>query len=218
MHTKERLFVYSALLACAILALRPSLSPSAAVASPPPAQSAAAEPPPPPSPPSPQSARIATCDIYEIVEKIVIGERFEGPRKVEEERLGARLKPLEEELTAMEEALKAADPADAAAQEQALVFQQRGKEYSLLRGKSQQDYTDYVGAQYVRAFDDARAAAAAIAKRLGYTHVIASRTSEKQIKATDPERLIEAFLGRPVTVAPDGTDITDEVKAELKLR
>ena len=212
MHIKERLFVYSALLACAILALRPSLSPSAAVASPPPAQSAAAEPPLPPS------ARIATCDIYEIVEKIVIGERFEGPRKVEEERLGARLKPLEEELTAMEEALKAADPADAAAQEQALVFQQRGKEYSLLRGKSQQDYTDYVGAQYVRAFDDARAAAAAIAKRLGYTHVIASRTSEKQIKATDPERLIEAFLGRPVTVAPDGTDITDEVKAELKLR
>ena len=211
MHTKERLFVYSALLACAILALRPSLSPNAVVAAPPaaPPQSAAGEPLP---------ARIATCDIYEIVEKIVVGDRFEGPRKVEEERLGARLKPLEEELTAMEAGLKTADPADEAAQEQARVFQQRGKDYSLLRGQSQQDYTDFVGAQYVQAFDQARESAAAIARRLGYTHVIASRTSEKQIKASDPERLIEAFLGRPVTVAPEGTDITDEVKAELKLK
>ncbi len=202
MNTRERLFVYSALAACVILALRPQFA-STADAS--------------PRPDEPVSARIATCDVYEIVEKMVVGDRYEAPRKAEEERIRLKLKPLEEELAAMEAELKEADPKDEAAQDKARTFQRKRSEFALLRGKSQQEYTDFVAKQYVDAFEEVRTSAAAISERLGYTHVIASRTAEKKIKATDPERLIEAFLGRPMTVAPEGSDITDEVKADLKL-
>jgi hypothetical protein len=205
MTTRERLFVYGALLACIILALRPQFASSAAAST---RGTLNAE---------PVAARIATCDIYEIVEKLVTGDRFEGPRKAEEERIRLRMKPLEDELIALENELKEADPKDEAAQEKARTFQRKRTEFALLRGKSQQDFTDFVAKQYVEAFEEARSSAAAISERLGYTHVIASRTSEKEIKATDPERLIEAFLGRPITVAPEGSDITEDVKEDLKL-
>lgn len=206
MKTKERLFVYGALLACVILALRPQFASSAAAA--PRAELAPRE---------PVSARIATCDVYEVVEKLVAGDRFEAPRKAEEERIREKMKPLEEELTALESELKEADPKDEAAQEKARTFQKKRTEFSLLRGKAQQDYTDFVAKQYVQAFEEVKVSAAAISERLGYTHVIASRTSEKTIKATDPERLVEAFLGRPMTVSPANSDITDDVKDDLKL-
>jgi Skp family chaperone for outer membrane proteins len=206
MKTRERLFVYSALLACILLALRPQLA-SVASASPR-AGTPGAE---------PAAARIATCDVYEVVEKLVAGERFEEPRKAEEERIRLKMKPLEDDLAAMESELKEADPKDEAAQARARDFQRKRSEYTLLRGRAQQDYTDFVAGQYVAAFEEAKASAAAIAERLGYTHVIASRTSEKKIKATDPERLVEAFLGRPMTVMPEGSDITEEVKEDLKL-
>lgn len=206
MKTKERLFVYAALLACVVLALRQQFASSAAASLSP--GSAATE---------PVVAKIATCDVYEIVEKLVAGDRFEAPRKAEEERIRVKLKPLEDELSAMEGELKDADPKDEAAQEKARTFQRKRNEYGLLRGKAQQEYTDFVAGQYVEAFEEAKTSAAAIAERLGYTHVIATRTAEKKIKTTDPERLIEAFLGRPVTVAPEGSDITEEVKEDLKL-
>lgn len=206
MKTKERLFVYAAMLACVILALRPQFAATAAASTP--GNPAATE---------PVVARIATCDIYEVVEKLVVGDRFEAPRKAQEERLRVRMKPLEDELAAMESELKEADPKDEAAQEKARVFQRKRSEFVLLRGKAQQEYTDFVAKQYVEAFEEVKSSAAAIAERLGYTHVIASRTAEKTIKATDPERLVEAFLGRPMTVAPEGSDITEEVKADLKL-
>ncbi len=203
MKTSERLFVYGALIACVVLALRPQFAATASASSP-----VRAEPP---------AAKIATCDVYEIVEKLVAGERFETPRKELEEQVRERLKPLEDELLAMENELKDADPKDEAAQEQARTFQRKRNEFALLRGKAQQEYSDFVAKQYVDAFEEVKTSAAAIAERLGYTHVVASRTAEKKIKTTDPERLIEAFLGRPVTVAPEGSDITEEVKADLKL-
>jgi len=207
MKTRERLFVYGALLACIILALRPQFAATAA-ASTRGEEARAAE---------PVSARIATCDVYELVEKFVTGDRFDAPRKAEEERIRLRMKPLEDELIALENELKEADPKDEAAQEKARTFQKKRSEFALLRGQAQQEYTDFVAKQYVDAFEEVKSSAAAVAERLGYTHVIASRTAEKEIKTTDPERLVEAFLGRPVTVAPEGSDITEEVKADLKL-
>lgn len=60
-------------------------------------------------------------------------------------------------------------------------------------------------------------AAAAIAQRRAFTHVIAMRHADRAITATHPERLVESFLGRPVVVAPEGSDITADVAAELNL-
>ena len=65
-----------------------------------------------------------------------------------------------------------------------------------------------------------REAAAKVASDKGYSHVFASRDARKPIESSPPptpERLIEAFLGRPVIVAPESADITADVIDELKL-
>ena len=71
--------------------------------------------------------------------------------------------------------------------------------------------------QFLEAFEIARQSAVAVAERAGYTHVIASRDPSKKIETLNPERIVEAFLGRPVLMSPKGTDITDDLLADLRL-
>lgn len=219
MQRTERIVIYAALAICLALGLRAGQTPPANAgqpASPAPAREADAAAGREGDDPAP--ARLATCDIYDLIEKLVVGERFEAPRKAEEERIRRRLKPLEDEIAALESQLKLDDPDDPAAQARARDYQKRRGDYSLLRGQSQQDFNDFVARQYIEAYDQVRAAAAKIAQRRAFTHVIASRSADRAITATDPERLVESFLGRPVVVAPDDSDITADVAAELNLR
>lgn len=220
MHRTERLVIYAALAICLVLGLRAAQTPPASASQPPttttPATPAAPVPPAPAAPPTP--AIIATCDVYDLIEKMVISDRYEPARQGEEARIRDRLKLIEDELLAMEEALKNADPADPAAQAKAGDYQKRRNDYSLLRGQAQQDFTDFVASQYIHAYDEVRKAVAKVAAELGYTHVISSRSDERTITATDPERLVEAFLGRPVVFAPKGTDISVLVGKELGIK
>lgn len=220
MHRTERLVIYAALAICLVLGLRAAQTPPASASQPPtPTPPATADAPAPPSaaaPPAP--AIIATCDVYDLIEKMVISDRYEPARQGEEARIRDRLKLIEDELLAMEEALKNADPADPAAQAKAGDYQKRRNDYSLLRGQAQQDFTDFVASQYIHAYDEVRKAVAKVAAELGYTHVISSRSDERTITATDPERLVEAFLGRPVVFAPKGTDISALVGKELGIK
>lgn len=225
MHRTERLVIYAALAACLVLGLRAAQTPPANAGQQPtqppttpatPAAAAAPAPAAPPAPPAP--AIIATCDVYDLIEKLVISDRYEPARQGEEARIRDRLKLIEDELLAMEEALKNADPADPAAQLKAGDFQKRRNDYSLLRGQAQQDFTDFVASQYIHAYDEVRKAVAKVAAELGCTHVISSRSDERTITATDPERLVEAFLGRPMVFAPTGTDISEAVREELKIK
>lgn len=202
MRRAERLTLYAAIALCLVMALRAGQPPAAAAA-------------PGRADDEPAPARVATCDVYDLMEKLVVGERFEATRRAEEERIRQRLKPLEDEIAALESQLKLDDPDDPAAQARARDYQKRRNDYSLLRGQAQQDFNDFVARQYVEAYDKVRAAAARVAERRRFTHVIASRHADRAITATDPERLVESFLGRPVTVAPEGSDITEDVMKEL---
>ncbi|MBX3403577.1 MAG: OmpH family outer membrane protein [Phycisphaeraceae bacterium] len=219
MQRTERIMIYAVLAVCLVLGFRAAQSAPAnagqPTAPPPIAEAPAAA---GRSDDDPAPARIAMCDIYDLIEKLVVGDRFEATRKAEEERIRQRLKPLEDDISALESQLKLDDPDDPAAQARARDYQKRRNDYSLLRGQAQQDFNDFVARQYIEAYDKVRAAAAEVAGRRAYTHVIASRHADRAITATDPERLVESFLGRPVVVAPAESDITAEVAAGLNLR
>lgn len=227
MQRTERIMIYAVLAMCLVLGFRAAQTPPASAGQPPtpttppansPVTPAAAAPQSPDPAAAPSPAIIATCDVYDLIEKMVISDRYEPARRGEEARIRDRLNLIEDELLAMEEALKNADPADPAAQAKAAVYQKRRNDYSLLRGQAQQDFTDFVASQYIHAYDEVRKAVAKVAAELGYTHVISSRSDERTITATDPERLVEAFLGRPMVFAPKGTDISNLVGDELGIK
>ena len=61
------------------------------------------------------------------------------------------------------------------------------------------------------------ASAQAIAEQMGYDYVLASRPVDRDMDAQDTTAVIRSVLARPVLKAPEGVDITPDVKQDLKL-
>lgn len=163
----------------------------------------------------PEAARIATCDVYQLVERMIDSDQYIPARNVEQERVKGLLSPFEADLEKMQKELQAADPKDPAAQEKFKAFQTKREEYMAKRQQAADGYTDLVTGQFADAYTRIAAEARKTAESLGYTHVIAHKRGD--IRAHDPRQLVEEFLSRPITVAPDGTDITEQVRAVMKL-
>jgi Skp family chaperone for outer membrane proteins len=113
--------------------------------------------------------------------------------------------------------LQGKNPQEEAAQAEFREFQGRVQAYQRLRQQRQAEFTAFVAKQYVEAYELARASSAAVAESLGFQYVLAARGKDKPITTDNPERLIEALLGRPVLLAPENADITADVRKDLKL-
>ncbi|MEO1130234.1 MAG: hypothetical protein AAFX05_11085, partial [Planctomycetota bacterium] len=59
--------------------------------------------------------------------------------------------------------------------------------------------------------------AAAIAEEQGFDYVLASITPDTEVMEGTMDAVARDILGRPVLVLPEGTDITEDVRADLKL-
>ena len=215
MNRIERVVVYS-LLAVAIalgLSTRGSLSGSHVYAEP--LGGSAAD----------GASRVAVCDVYGVAEKLVQSDRFAPARLAEEDKLKADLEPLENELKELQREIQAmasagADPKDEKSQAKVKEFQQKREAYAIAREKGGIVLQRLIASQFIEAFGLTRDAAAKVAADKGFTHVIATRDAKKPIESSPPptpERLIEAFLGRPVVVSPESAEITPDVLDELKL-
>lgn len=164
---------------------------------------------------APDSAKIATCDVYQLVERMVESEQYMPARNVEQERVKAQLVPYENQLETMQKELQASDPKDPGAQEKFKTFQAKREEYMAKRQAAADGYTDLVTGQFSDAYAKITAEARKVAASLGYTYVLAHKRGE--IRAHDPRQLVEEFLSRPVSVSPEGVDITEQVRNAMKL-
>ena len=164
---------------------------------------------------TPDPARIATCDVYQLVERMVESEQYMPARNSEQERVKSQLVPYETQLEAMQKELQALDPKDAGAQEKFKTFQGKREEYMAKRQAAADGYTDLVTGQFSDAYTKICAEARKVGTSLGYTYVMAHKKGE--IRAHDPRQLVEEFLSRPVAVSPEGVDITEQVRASMKL-
>lgn len=207
MRTAERVAVYS-LLALALVGASRNLP---GLASPAAATLTAA--------PDVPAARIATCDVYALVEKLVDTDAYTPARKSEEARITALLQPGEAELQRLQAELQAMNPQDAtaqaAAQQKYQAFEAKRQAFNTQREQLAADYTKLVSSQFIDAYTRISAEAQRVARAQGYTHVIAHKSGA--MLAADPRRLVEDFLARPITAAPDGSDLTEAVRLALKL-
>lgn len=177
----------------------------------------------------PEPARLATCDVYDLVNRLVEGDDYAPARDAEQKRAADETKPLEEALTAMnadlqkmQSDLQAADPKDPGAQAKFAEFQTKRQDfdgrlraYQERKGQLGQTFSGLVSGQFTAAYKRVIAEATRVARERGYTYVVAQKRGE--IDAKDPSQLIEGFLSRPVIVAPDDADITEAVRQAMKL-
>lgn len=162
-------------------------------------------------------ARVAVCDVYGVVEKLLETDRFKPALDAEKKKAEETMQPLQEELNELGRQLQNANPEDPGVQDAYRQYQRKGQEFQQKAGELQKQLSRFVSRQFLEAYAMAKASADAMAEELGYDYVIASRGIEEEIKSDDPERVVQAVLARPVIKMPKDADITDVVKDDLKL-
>jgi hypothetical protein len=179
--------------------------------------------------PAPESARLATCDIYSLVERLVESDSYAPARNIEQERIKAKLSPMEDELKRIDaenaklrEELTGADPKDPNAQMKLKTyntnqadFEAKIKPYNEQKGQLSEAYSALIVGQFTEAYQKVIAEAKKIATDKGFTYVVAQKRGE--VQARNPQQLVEEFLARPVSVSPADTDITEAVRVSMKL-
>lgn len=164
----------------------------------------------------PSAAKVATCDIYGVTDALIKSDRFRPDIEAEGDKMKKELEPLEKELQEMAEKLRGMNPQEKDAQDYYREFQKKQQEGQAKQQKLGNDVQRFIARKYIEAYKLVKASCEAVAKDGGYTHVVASRTKE-EIQTDNPQQVVEALLARPVVVSPEGTDITDDVKKDLKL-
>ena len=157
-------------------------------------------------------ARIATCDVYEVMQALVESERFKPRRVAEQETARNELKEIAGQIGALEQQLKSMDPKDEKTLE---VFREFNVKKELFQER-QKELDKFLGDQFVEAYEEVRRAANAVADREGYTHVLATRGRDEKV-SNNMEQVTQQMLSRPVLRSPMVDDITDRVLTELKL-
>jgi Skp family chaperone for outer membrane proteins len=156
--------------------------------------------------PDPAPARFATCDVYHVIQRLFDSD----------------LKPLADELQALgdkaQAAVQNAPATDPAAQAVVREFQEKRAALNKKQQEMGARLQKFKGTQLVECYELARASVGAVADRMGYTYVLASRRVTEKVPSDDPQIVVEALLQRPVLRGPDATDITDDVLADLKLK
>lgn len=163
-------------------------------------------------------APIAVCSILEITEELMNTDRFRPAREAEEQRLTASLQDIRQRITALSEQLRGAARDDPEFADERQQFSQLMGEFQQRQSIAQQQLEMFVVGQFREAYDMAKSSARAVAKEKGFTYLIASTPPDKEIIENRPMDVVRNdMFQRPVLMAPEGTDINDDVRADLNL-
>lgn len=162
--------------------------------------------------------KIAVCSTVKIVDELMDSERYK-PARVELED-GLRKEKLEPIITEGRELQKSLegmprdDPKFAETREKLIRLQRDAERASR---EIAQQVEAKVSEQLIECYGLVRASASAVAEQNGYTFVLSSGDAEDIPKGQMVVQLVRDFLSRPVLIAPKGTDISDDVRQDLKL-
>jgi Skp family chaperone for outer membrane proteins len=181
------------------------------------------------SAPRATEARIATCDVYDLANRLMESDAYKPSRDAEQKRLEGEVKPQEDELQSMDTELRRlqgelqnADPKDPASQAKfndfqgkRQAFEAKVKTYQERKQGLSDGFMSMISRQFVEARQKVCAEAGRIARAQGYTAVLVQARGD--ITATNPQGLTEAFLSRPVAWTASDVDITEAVRESMKL-
>lgn len=167
--------------------------------------------------PSSQVIRVGSVDMFLLLEGMIESDRYKPARdardaeiKVKYDALMAELKQLETKIQLIPQGTQ---------EYQATMQQGQAKEVELRQFTQQvsRDQDAFVAAQVREAYAVVHQAANAVADRLGYTHLIATRLDAASMKGESLAPAMQEILARPLVRGTSSDDITKQVRTELKL-
>lgn len=165
-----------------------------------------------------ENPRIAVCAVVKIIEELMETDRYKPARvEFEDDLREELLKPIAD---LMEETKREAD----GLAEDDPRLRELGERYRSLQRQAQQATQQVVqrveakvAEQLGECYETVRSSAVAIAEQRGFNYLIASGDPEDAPKDATVMKMVRDFLARPVLLSPDGADITEDVRADLKL-
>ncbi len=161
--------------------------------------------------------RIAVVATIRLMNDLMGSERFKPARDEMRQTLEGEFEPIVEQGKSLEDRLRSIDKDSEEARQ--IKQQLMGLQGAL--GKKQQDagvrMEKFVSEQSREAYKLVRDSAVAIAGDHGFTYLIASQSADDEITAGPVAGLLNDLLGRPILLSPASADITEEVRADLKL-
>ena len=161
--------------------------------------------------------KIAVCAVPMLVNELMASDRFQPDREKLEEELKAEYDALQAELRELSEKGRGMSQDDPMLGE----TMQKFNELRVKIGEKQREIAEKLEAksaeQLLECYELARSSANAIAEGLGYNYVMASVGIDEKLSGDNVELALRQMMARPVIMAPKNADITEDVRADLKL-
>ncbi|HRJ50471.1 MAG TPA: OmpH family outer membrane protein, partial [Phycisphaerales bacterium] len=162
--------------------------------------------------------RLATVNMFHIVEKMVQSERYRPARETMMKEFQTRLEAAKREIESLyNEIMQAGQDSDKG---RALIpqFQTRQREAQQLEEELQVRAGEFNTQQLAEAYRLATETVAMLAKQGGYTHVLSTRgVASEPIRGTNVAAAVQEIMARPVVVFPEADDLTERAITELQL-
>ena len=164
-------------------------------------------------------SKVATCDVFKAAKALMLTDRFSKPIDDKKAELQAGMTPLENELRALTDRLKALGPNAQGPDAEALAkeFQDKRAQYMKLGQDSDAAMNKFVVEKNVEADQQVLDSVTAIAERRGFTHVFTTRGLDEAKELATTSAFLQYILSRPLVKSPTDADLTADVMADLKL-
>lgn len=160
-------------------------------------------------------ARIATVDSLAVVEKLVLSDKYAPARDALALERNKAIEPLDAKLKDIEaraKLLQAGAPEIKGMQEE---YQTTQRQIDQMVDAGRRDLEALNVKQISEAFKTVNEAAAAMADKMGYTHVLSSRMGEASLRSSSVNLAVQEMIARSVVKAPAEDDLTQRLLNEL---
>lgn len=163
------------------------------------------------------TVRIASVDLLDVVERMVLSDKYKPARDAYTQGQRDSLQPLVAELKAMADQGKTLTQGTPEFQALVQKYTEKQQEIQQKNEDAQNAIAQFEAKQVSEAYALVSAAATRMAERMGYTHVIATR-SDTQIRSNNVPGVVQEILAHPLVAYPKGDDLTTGLLNELQLQ
>lgn len=162
-----------------------------------------------------KTARIATVDVFAVVERVWLGDKYINARTAladaTNKELDAMNLKMDEMRTKAQSLAKDSEELKTLSEEFGKV-QQEAQQKQNSGGDEMERLSTL---QLSEAYQQVMAEAETMAKSMGYTHVLASKTGKVEFRSTTMNGALQELLARPVVVSDTADDITTALLAKF---
>jgi Skp family chaperone for outer membrane proteins len=163
------------------------------------------------------NARIATVDVLEVVERMVFSDKYRPSREARAAEINKGLQDIINQMQTLEAQAKDLKPDTPEFQPLAQQYAGLQQELEAKRAEGGRELESVNFNQLQESYRTVYDAARAMAKREGYSQLLASRRGEVKFRSNNVNGLLQEILARPVLDVPAEDDLTQRLIDELKL-